>query len=252
MNARRATLPPPLPLLVLLVLAHVAQTAPASAGDRTPVSALPKLPATHERSAPPAAGESIAGVTITPNRTGAYASIDARTKDGYCMVNRRFGLQLQETTGFEEESTELWRFRESESSLRVEMVGLGTIKEPRSLWARSRTSVEAVAIARHHGVTVWAFRDPSGDAYVVTRAAPEGQEALATDDPEGRFLFRNVFSGCSHGAVRISASLLKLGAVVQLRGDQEHPEGKFVVDVSAAKLSRDPEAMLSVRLRRTE
>jgi hypothetical protein len=238
--------------LPILAVALLASTPPASAGDRTPVSSLPKVPPTRDRASPPET-LGVAGLAITTYPKGAYASIEARVKDGYCLVNRsEFGFQLQDSVGFEGLTSELWHFRETETSLRVEITGLGTVSEPRGLWAKSRASVDALSVGRHGGVAVWAFREANGDAVFVTRAATGGREARSSSDAAEMPTFPGAFSNCSHGAVRIQAPRLRTGGVAQLRGADERPKTMFIVDVSAAKLSRDPEPFLSLRIRRGE
>ncbi len=63
-------------------------------------------------------------------------------------------------------------------------------------------------------------------------------------------------SNCSFGATRMNAASIAAGAVAHLSGertpDPKGPREVFAVDISASKLSRDPEPMLSVRVRKLE
>ena len=103
---------------------------------------------------------------------------------------------------------------------------------------------------------MWGFRDAStGDVVLLTPSATGGREVHPTKpDEEGSF--GSVSSDCTFGAVRLPVSAAKVGTLVRLHGSLPAiGEGKaevtprFVVDGSLAKLSRDPEPVLSVRVR---
>ncbi|MBX3234001.1 MAG: hypothetical protein KIT84_34505 [Labilithrix sp.] len=245
-------------LALALALATFAVTLPAAAGERTAVSAVPRLPAVKDATTPPPL-MGVPGLKVTQKETphSKYVELEARRAQGYCLVSRDVGFQLNDSTTSTEDN-ELWRFSEADGKATLERIRFEVAIE--QAWVKSKASVELRALAKAHGVTVWGMRETNGDLIVLVKDATGGVEAneppkKAEDVP----LFRFASSSCTFAATRIQASIVAKGGAAQLTGElPAEGEGKskivprFVVDVSTSKVSRDPEPVLSVRVRRMD
>jgi hypothetical protein len=151
---------------------------------------------------------------------------------------------------------ELWRLTEADGKATLERTRFEVASYLKSAWVKSRTSIELREVAKASGVTVWGYREPSGDVVLLARGGEGGRESARPKKvPEDQGI-EFVSSDCSFGATRINAAAIRSGGAAQLRGSLPAVgEGKqkviprFVIDGSLAKLARDPEPVLSVRVR---
>ena len=242
-------------------LAALLASSPGSAGDKLAISTLPTLPAPRDRTEPPK-DYGVPGITVKERQwaSRSHLELTAATSRGYCIVDASdSALQLASSTTMFEGQMELWKLVEADGKATLERTRFTIASNLNDLWVQSKTSTDLRAVARSDGVTVWAFRDASrGDVVLLARGATGGREAHAKSaEDEGLPDF--VSSGCTFGAARLPSSAAKAGALAHLNGTLPPVgEGKskvtprFVVDGSLAKLSRDPEPVLSVRVRRIE
>jgi len=237
-------------------------SSPGSAGEKSPISSLPTLPAPRDRTEPPK-DYGVPGLTVKEHQrtSRSYLELIAATSRGYCIVEAASpALQLESSTTMFDGQMELWRFVEAEGRATLERTRFAMANDPNGVWVQSKTSTELRAVVRSDGVTVWAFRDASrgGDVVLLARGAARGREIhmkRAEDDGGPDF----ITSECTFGAARLPSSAAKTGTLAQLQGtlppdgeDKSKVTPRFVVDGSLAKLSRDPEPVLSVRIRRIE
>lgn len=240
-----------------------ALTIPASAGERSAISSLPVLPDVKDATTPPPL-LGVPGLKFENKTTqySKYTEVTAAKAKGYCLVQWDAGfihLQLSESIsgGVVEE---MWHFVETDGKASLERIRFEMSLD--SAWVRSKSSAELRSLATSDGITVWGLREPDGSVLVFARGATSGREASSL--PKDHEQSELVGSDCTFGATRLDARAIAKGAAAQLSGnvsivagDTDDVPGKkltqrFVVDISASKLSRDPESMLSVRVRRRE
>ena len=245
-----------------LAAAALLASSPGVAGDKTPLSGLPTMPAPRDRTeAPQEYKNGVAGVTVKEHASAAriYLEVVAATSRGFCIIERDWSFRLGYSTAEVDKPVEVWRLVEDDGKATLERTRLEVAVDAKNAWTRSKTSIELRPMTRSNDVTVWAFRDgPAGDVVLVARGVDRGRE-LRPLESEGAPSF--VSSECGFGAVRLMPSAAKTGTLAQLRGTLPHaPSGRgepkvtpeFLVDASLAKLSRDPEPVLSVRFRMVE
>lgn len=230
---------------------------PALAGERTNLSALSTLPSPKEAESP---GKTLGvpGLTLkeeSPANEPSHYEIKAATGQGYCLVNRENVFELEPTTT-ETDHHELWRLVEKDGSATLEKTIYQVAPYLNNAWIKSKASVELKALATDFGITAWGMRETNGDVVVLARRATFGREST-TMRAESEPLFGNSSSSCTFGAVRVLAASLKGGGSAQLTGrlpavgeGKSRTEPQFIIDVTALKLSRDPEPVLSVRFRK--
>jgi hypothetical protein len=232
--------------LALLLLTPV-----ATAGERVPISTLPVLPAMRPLAKP---ARVVTGMKLDPTkaRRGSAGETTAATKAGYCLVHREdFHLQETDPAG---RDGELWRFVEKDDAATLESTRFEIDAEKQTVTAVARTSIALAKVAREGDVTVWGYREPVGHVVLLTARATNGRESSGLGkDEEGMPTF--VWSGCSFAVTRIAGKLTTTGAVAELRGWlPPRGEGKnkvtpeFVVHGSVARVGRDPEPILAVRV----
>jgi hypothetical protein len=231
-----------------------------NAADKAPLSSLPILPK------PTLLKDTKAGVpglTSSEQGTGMkYIEIKADTKSGYCIVGRDYGLRLTAMSSYNPTEEEVWRFQEDKEKKKatLERIGYDLPMGEKNVHTKStKTVINLARLAETPRVTVWGFREANGDITVLSRNATDGRETGIARKDEGDGSLKTTSSECTFGAVRLIASQISSGGVAQLRGQLPAVgEGKskviprFSIDLSIAKLGRDPEPILSVRVRETE
>jgi hypothetical protein len=243
---------------LLAISALVLGATTSTAGDKAPISSLPVLPAAHDRSEPPGTDTRVPGLALKVHAGAgrSYNELIASTFQGYCIVNQEFGLRLESSTTWTEKDTnELWRLTEKDGTATFERTRF-SITSNGALWVKSKTSLALRELSRSSGVVVWGFREGS-DVILLARGATGGREIRPPKPDEESPSF--VSSECTFGAGRLSTTMAKSGTLAQMRGSLPSiGEGKakitpqFVVDSSLAKLARDPEPVLAVRVRRID
>jgi hypothetical protein len=237
----------PLALGLLLVAVD------AGAGERSPLSSLPvAAPDT-----PVAAGvaKGVPGLTAKETPNGRWVEIKAATRSGYCLVSTASGMHLTPSNFSSPERDDvLWRLVESDGKAKLERTRF-ELSGATELSATTRATTELAKVASEGGVTVWAFREQSGDVVLlVSGENASGREAVGIPRKDAPGL-PTVWSSCGFGATRLSGKDAKSGSVALLRASLPAVgEGKNKVvpelffHASLAQLRRDPEPLLSVRL----
>lgn len=241
------------------VLATVAT--PAIAGERTALSAVPTLVAPKDAETPPKQ-YGVPGLSLKEQKTNrsSYYEITAATAQNYCLVNLEENLEMQPITTNTDQN-EMWRLTEKDGTATLERTRYQVAPYLDTAWIKSKNTIALKPLATDLGVTAWAMRQANGDVVILSMHGTGGREAMRGSekaDQVGRFSFTH--SECNFGAVRISAyAIAHGGGSAQLRGDLPAVgEGKarivpqYVIDVSASKTSRDPEAVLSARIRKVD
>lgn len=243
--------------IALGLLTVTTVTTPAFAGERTSLSDLPVL------SSPKDAADSkdahgVPGLTVKQRQTprSTYHEVTVARAKGYCLVDRDevFDLETYATdTG--SEARELWQLVEKDGAARLERTRYQVAPlVGDDAWVLSRSSVTLKVLATDLGVTVWGMREANGDVVILAKRATSGRESAPAGDSGISF----TSSSCTFGAVRVRAASLKAGGgSAQLSGQlpavgegKARVEPTFVIDVSVVKVSRDPEPVVSVRVRK--
>lgn len=232
---------------------------PANAGDRSPLSALPTLPAPRDRADPPK-DRGVPGLVVKEHTSAArrYLELKAITSQGYCLAEHEYGLSLQSSTTATDRPGEVWRLVEKDGGATFERTRYVVADDLGSAWVKSRSTIALREVTKANGVTVWGYRDANGDVVLLARGVRSGREIRPPKDGEPAGV-AFVPSDCAFGAARLSVGAAKSGVPAQLQGALP-PEGegkakivpRFVVDGTLAKVTRDPEPVLSVRVRRIE
>jgi hypothetical protein len=239
----------------LAVSATVFDATPSHAGETAPISSLPTLPTAKDRTDPPK-DYGVPGLVIKEESSAGRSYFEARavTAQGYCIASSEFGLRLASTSSVSSKEDELWRLVEKDGKATFERTRYEVASSSNSAWVKSKTQIELRAVAHAHGVTVWGYREPSGDIVLLAHGATGGRQLRPKKADEDSFSF--VSSDCAFGATRLHAQEAKNGTFAQITGSLPAVgEGKskviprFAIDSSLAKLARDPEPVLSVRVR---
>jgi hypothetical protein len=245
--------------LVALPLLVATTSSSASETERTALSTLPTLPTAKDRTEPPE-HRGVPGLTLKEQTIGtrSWLELHAATSQGYCLANRDSSFSLGDSSVWSEnDKSELWRLTEKEGAGTLERTRFTVVGSLKDAWVASKTSVPLRKVTSDKGVTVWGLRDESGDVVLLARGVKSGRERMPSDE-ENTLAFVSSFE-CSFGAARIGTKLAKVGAIAQLRGflppvgqGKEKVIPQFLVDGSFARLTRDPEPMLAVRVRLVE
>jgi hypothetical protein len=240
---------------VCLVAALATLSTTAFAGERTSLGELATLPTVKDIE-DPGTHTGVPGLTLKEQHSlrTTYYEISAATSQGYCLVLRDHMFELSPSTT-DTDVTELWRFVEKDGGATLEKTHYQVASYVGNAWVKSKSSVTLKPLATDLGITAWGMRDTNGDLVVIAARATSGAESEPQSKEGGG---STTHSGCSYGATRIRASALKAGGgVAQLTG-RLPPEGEgkakvespFAIDISAVKVARDPEPVISVRVRK--
>jgi hypothetical protein len=233
-------------VVALLVLAPSAY-----AGERTPVTSLARAPAMKDATAVPEK-LGVAGIKLEDH--GSYGSLNVDPTRGDCLVSQEWGMHLGTAGSFSDTKHERWHFSEKEGELSVEIQHIGMVV--RDVFVMSSATVKPTRIAASGDLVVWSFRTPEGDIVLLAKGAARGRLSTKPRSEDGAFLDTSS-SECTYGATKIRADGVKNGGVAQLVGTRsatEDPTARatFFVDASVMKTSRDPEPVLSVRVRQND
>lgn len=195
----------------------------------------------------------------TYNQT--WHEMTVATAKGYCVLPS-WGLRLTDTNSSssdEADPTFIYRLADKDGKTTLEKTRFTFDAKAGTLKVGRHVSVELSEVARSQGVVVWGYKE-GFNIVLVARGVDGGTESAHPDDKTGAGAFPFVGSdGCPYAMARLDASAAKSGAIAQLTGalptrgkGKDAVTPKFVVDASLSKLSRDPEPVLSVRVRMRE
>lgn len=244
-------------LAALAGLSLVAVTFPALA-DKTAVSEIPKMAAPKDATNPPKT-YGVPGLSVKEQQVprSTYTELTAATKQGYCLIESTSAFMVLVESTSSTDLSELWRFSEKDGTASLERTRFELVTYLENAWVKSKTTTELKQVANDQGVTVWAMRDQDGDFVFLAKGAEGGRETHLGRNPDDGGEVGNAISSCNYGATRISASTVKNGGgIAQLNGSlpavgqgKDKVVPRFTVDISALKLSRDPEPEITVRVR---
>lgn len=232
----------------------------ARAGTTAPISTIAALraPTALEH---PTAGAAIAGLSLTSKdgyRGTQWRDLTASSGRGYCLSQKQFGYRWTSTYGSGSNSAE----EDLDLDRLVEKDGVATLERTRvhldpvqgTIVATGRSQVTLTEITRAaNGIVVWAFREDKA-IVVLAKRATGGVEGHQLAD-EGQVPFVSA-DGCPFAGARVDARKPEVGSFAQLTGSlppvgtgKERVIPGFIIDASISRVARDPEPLLSVRVR---
>lgn len=248
-------------MVIGLAAAAVLVPSEAHAGVTAPLSSLSSLPAPAAPKTPEAVA-SVPGASLkTKDGYGAtkWHDLNAATGRGYCFSTSENGSRWTNSWGTSSKSpasdVDLDRLVEKDGKVTLERTKLRFDPTDASLTLKGRSQVELHEIARTPaGIVVWAFRE-GRDVIILARNIERGVESRrgSSDDVGMPFVSSD---GCPYGGARLDARRPDAGSAVQLTGalapqgtGKEKVTPRFLIDASVARVSRDPEAKIAVRVR---
>ena len=241
-------------------LATVLASSLASAGTTAPLSTIAGLrgPTTLKNQT---AGTTITGLSLASKdgyRGTRWHDLTASSGRGYCLSQKQFGYRWTSTYGSGSTSAE----EDLDLDRLVEKDGVATLERTRvhlnpvqgTIEATGRSQVTLTEVARSaNGIVVWAFREDKA-IVVLAKRATGGVEGHQLAD-EGQVPFVSA-DGCPFAGARVDARKPEVGSFAQLTGSLP-PVGTgkdrvipgFIIDASISRVARDPEPLLSVRVR---
>jgi hypothetical protein len=232
----------------------------ASAGTTAPLSTIATLPApTALKGAEPAT--SLPGLSLKSKdayRGTVFHDLSAATGRGYCITQKTFGYRWSSTyggssTGSEEE-LDLDRLVEKDGTAMLERTRVVFRPMYGTVTATGRSQVKLTEVTRTaSGIVVWAFREDKAIVILARRATGGVEGHQLAEEGQGSFVSAD---GCAFAGARVDARKPESGSFAQLTGSLP-PEGTgkdrvtptFIIDASVSRVTRDPEPMLSVRVR---
>jgi hypothetical protein len=249
------------PSLAGLALATALATLPAPASAAPlGVSSLPAMPALGPLKDALPAGVKLELSTGYAGRT--WNRIDAETAKGYCiMTGGSSSMTTQSWNSAIDESDQgrVMRLVEKDGQARLEVARLAFDPAAGSASGSAPKSVALREIARSGDVVAWAYREGKQVVVVSRRitggvdtASPKAERANEDVSP---FISND---GCPFVLARLD--LRAAGPIAQLEGVIWKGKGKaktrksrrYLIDVSVSKVARDPEPLVSARVRDLE
>jgi hypothetical protein len=189
-----------------------------------------------------------------------WYELSVAASKGYCVMPA-FGTRLSDTTSSstDNDPTFIYRLVEKDGKATLEKTRLWFDAKEGKARVGTRVSVALAEITRANGVAVWGYKE-GPNVVLLARGVDGGVESAHPIPETGNGMFPFVGSdGCPYAMAHLDLSATKTGAVAQLTGNlptrgkgKDAVTPKFIVDASLSKLSRDPEPMLSVRVRMRE
>jgi hypothetical protein len=243
-----------------LVAAAVASApAPASAAPLG-LSSLPAMPALGPLKDGPPAGVKLEVSTGYAGRT--WHRIDAEAAKGYCiMTGGSSSMTTQSWNSAIDESDQAYvvRLVEKDGQARLEVARLAFDAVAGSASGSAPKRVALREIARSGDVVAWAYREGKRVVVVSRRITGGVDTASSKLEPEREGEDVSPFlanDGCPFVLARLD--LRAAGPIAQLEGAISKGKGKarktrrYVIDVSVSKVARDPEPLVSARVRDLE
>ena len=236
----------------------VASTPAAHAASSEPLSALQSLaPVVAPKGDPP----EFDGVDVTVKPSGSSTWVEVRAKAGSCFAYSDFGYTLDTTYGessrAQPRKMDLLRLRERAGSFVLERTRIELAVATGKATLEGRSSVPLTEVARSPGgeVVVWAYRE-GREVVIVSRTAGEAHGAHSPRPSPEEGTSSAFSSRCPFAVARLDARAPEAGTVAQIVGrlpargqGRDRVSPRFVIDASVARTSRDPEPVLSVRVR---
>jgi len=257
MSARRRL------LAASATLATLLGSSLASAGTTAPLSSIAALPGPSGVRGT-SAGAAIPGLSLKSkdgDRGTQWHDLTAASGRGYCISQKTSGYRWSSTysgsSRSAEEDLDLDRLVEKDGVVTFERTRVHFNPMQGSIEATGRSQVTLKEVTRSaSGVVVWAFREEKA-IVVLAKRASSGVEGHQVGD-EGTVPFVSA-EGCPFAGARIDARRPEAGSFAQLTGTLA-PRGTgkdrvvpmFIIDASVSRVTRDPEPLLSVRVRMRE
>lgn len=233
-------------------------------GAAAPISSLPTLPAPAPVRVTTPAAIAVPGVSLK-SRDGFGGSkwheLTAATGRGYCFSATDTGLRFMDSYGTSSkgdlEELDLNRLVEKDGKTSLERTRIVFDPSTATVTPKGRSTVELSEITRGpDGVVVWAYRT-GHEVMVITKRADRGMESHARGKPEDGIIIPFVsVDNCTYAGARLDVKRAESGSYAQLVGNlppkgegKEKVQQRFLVDASLSKVARDPEPILSVRIR---
>ena len=167
-------------------------------------------------------------------------------------MNRDHVFELQTDTT-DMASDEVWRLVEKDGTATLERTRYEIAPFVGNVWVKSKITIELKALATDLGLTAWGMREANGDVVILAKRVTFGQES-GTAVRDG-LLEHDVGVHLRGGSdprrrAQDGRGTRSSRAVSGRRRGKSRVEPQFVIDVSAVKVSRQPEPVVSVRLRR--
>lgn len=243
-----------------LGLATMLGSSLASAGTTAPLSAIATLhgPAALKNQS---AGTAITGLAMKTKdgyRNTQWHDLTASSGRGYCISQKQFGYRWSATYGTgsngAEEDLDLDRLVEKDGVATLERTRVHLNPVQGTIEATGRSQVTLTEITRGaNGIVVWAFREDK-TVVVLAKRATGGVEGRQLSD-EGQMGFVSA-DGCQFAGARVDARKPEVGSFAQLTGSlppigtgKDRVVPGFLIDASISRVARDPEPLLSVRVR---
>lgn len=235
----------------------------ANAGTPSPLSTIHTLPQLSPLRATTPVAVTVPGVTLK-TRDGyngtKWHDLTTATGRGYCFASTDGGFRFMNTMGMSSKSdrdeVDLDRLFEKDGKTMFERTRVALDGTTATVTAVGRATVELQEIGRGpEGLVVWAYRT-GPDVIVLTKRADRGMESFQRQSDDGMQVPFVSVDGCPYAGARLDAKKPEAGTFAQLVGTlpakgtgKEKVEQKFFVDASLSKVARDPEPMISVRIR---
>lgn len=235
----------------------------ASAGTSSPLSTIRTIPALAPVRATTPAAVTVPGVSLK-SRDGYGATkwhdLKSSTGRGYCFASTEGGFRFMDNYGVsskaEPDELDLDRLFEKDGKTLLERTRIAIDGRTGTVTAVGRAVVELQEIGRGpEGVVVWAYR-MGPDVIVLTKRVDRGMEGFVRSPDDGTTVPFVSVDGCPYAGARLDAKKPEAGTFAQLIGElpakgtgKDKTTQKFFVDASLSKVARDPEAMISVRIR---
>jgi hypothetical protein len=250
----------------LSAAAGLVLAANAHAGTPTPISTLPVLGRPVLSGDAPATSPSGPGVpgfdVVVAPMGSSYTEIRPHA-EGTCFVRNDFGISLEskysEYAGGDEHDVDALRLVSGPGKTTLEQTRLRFEPKTRTLALVGRSSVLLREVARRGDAVAWAYRH-GRDVTVVTKTDREASGVQSPQVTKDGFVSSLLSGDCHFAIARLDGRKLVDGAVARIvgrlsprvedSGDEGRKMGpRFFVDASLSKVTRDPEPILSVRVR---
>jgi hypothetical protein len=224
----------------------------ASAIALSTLAVMPVAPAANDKGPQPA--------FVKVEATQGWATMTVPAGLGYCIVPAQWGMRIGDSMSSSVEGNQsayVLRLVEKDGKVTLEKTRFAFEPKTSTMHAGTRVSIALGEVASAGGVKVWGYRD--GPNVILLARGVDGGFDTIHPDPENMNPPFIGSDGCPYAIGHLDLDAAKSGAMLQFSGalptrgkGKDAVTPRFLVDASLAKLSRDPEPMLSVRVRLKE